>query len=118
MDTPKPVDVDARETLVGAARRFMADHPEVLAVGLTVASNVIDPRALSTTIVGRDGPIITPDRWALCALRLLEAAQYCIDQTKGLMLGLDELARTLARDVERLRDERADLAGGKGDHGR
>lgn len=107
MDTPdrKPIDVDARETLVEAARRFMALHPDVQAVALTVVSRTIDPKALSTIIVGADGPIMTPDLWLLSSLRLVDASSFCNDNAKGLILGLDDLASNLARTVEGLRDE-------------
>lgn len=106
MDTPdrKPIEADARETLVAAARRFMALHPDVQAVGLTVASKTIDPLALSTIVVGADGPIQTPDLWLLCARRFVDAALFCGDNAKALILGLDELASNLARRVEGLND--------------
>jgi hypothetical protein len=106
MDTPdrKPIEADARETLVAAARRFMALHPDVQAVGLTVASKTIDPLALSTIVVGADGPIQTPDLWLLCARRFVDAALFCGDNAKALILGLDELASNLARRVAELKD--------------
>src|SRR3954454_20431431 len=65
MDEParKPIQDDVRETLVTAARRFMALHPDVTAVGLTIVSPTIRPEALSTVVVGAAGPPVTPEAW-------------------------------------------------------
>jgi hypothetical protein len=99
MDNPdrRPIEADARETLVAAARRFLALHPDVQAVGLTVISRTIDPAALSTIIVGADGPIQTPDVWLLGSLRFMDASAYCNDNAKGLIIGLADLANNMAR---------------------
>jgi hypothetical protein len=107
MDTPdrKPIEADAQETLVTAARRFLSLHPDVQAVGLTVISRTVDPRALSTIIVGAEGPIQTPDVWILSSIRFMDASAYCNENAKALLLGLAELANNMARSVEGMRNE-------------
>jgi hypothetical protein len=115
MTTPdrKTVEADVKETLVEAARRFMALHPDVDAVGLTIVSRTIDPRAVSTTMVGSGGAVLPPDIWSLATRRFVEAAEYCLGNVRELML--DELAGNIARDVERLREERRRMQPSRGD---
>jgi hypothetical protein len=113
------MDEPARKTiaqdlddLAAAARRLMALHPDVQAVSVTLVSRTVDPRSVLGRTVSVTGVPETPDLWLLAAHRLIEAAEECNRNAKGFILGMDELARNLAKHIWELHDERKRLEDG------